>query len=230
VSEATIRRDLLRLEHLGQVVKTYGGAVSNDRTGFESSFQEKASRMAAEKDAIGRLAASLVSEGETVMIDSGTTALRVAVHLHQFNNLTVVTNSLCVAEELGRSPQIHVYILGGQYRARTLDVAGPTAISSIEAFNVDQVFLAVDGIDLTAGLTAADVFAAEMVRAMMRSSRRAHVVADSSKIGRRGFAQIAPITEVDAIITDSGLAPEPLEMFRRSGIEVLVAAVPATGH
>jgi DeoR/GlpR family transcriptional regulator of sugar metabolism len=223
VSAATIRRDLLRLQRLGHLVKTYGGAVSSERTGLESSFNEKMSRNAAEKDAIGKLAAGLVDEGDTIIIDSGTTALRVAANLNPAKSITVVTNSLGVIEELGRHSDITVFILCGQYRPRTLDVAGPTAVNSISTFNVDKGFLAIDGLDFRSGLTSSDVFAAEMCRAMMRASRRAYIVADSSKVGHRGFAQIAPLSEVDALITDTGLSPEHRERLESLDLTVKLA-------
>lgn len=228
VSEATIRRDLLKLQQEGLLVKTYGGAVSSERAGFEFSFKEKLGRRAAEKEAIGRLAAELVDEGDTVMLDSGTTTLRLAAHLKHKKHITVVTNALCVVDELSGAPDIQLFILCGQLRRRTLDVAGPTVVSSIRGFNVDKAFLAVDGIDMGTGLTAADVFSAEVCRAMIRASRKVIVVADSSKFGRRAFAQIESITAVDMLVTDTGLRDEDRQRLEEMGIQVRLAPIEAT--
>ncbi|MCA9418740.1 MAG: DeoR/GlpR transcriptional regulator, partial [Candidatus Omnitrophica bacterium] len=208
VSEATIRRDLTKLERLGFLVKTYGGAILSNSTQYEFSYNERLSRHVEEKERIGKFAATLVKPGESVFLDSGTTTLQIGRHLTHLSDLTIVTAGLAIVQELGSHENLKVFVLGGAYRPHSQDLVGPTLIRTLMDFSVDIAFLSVDGFDPNHGLSAADPNEAETVRAANRIASRSVVVCDSSKAGKKAFARICEIDEVDMIITDSGLSPD----------------------
>ncbi len=222
VSEATIRRDLGKLEKQGHILKTYGGALIVQPTQFEFSYNERLSQHVKEKKAIGACAAGLIQPGNSVLLDSGTTVLRIAEALQDSVGLTVVTTGLPVILKLASNPNIQLYAVGGLFRAKSHDFVGPTLVSNLAMYTVDIAFLSVDGFHPEAGLSASDHSTADAVRAALRIAKRSIVVADSSKGGKRAFARIAAIDEVDMIISDSKLDPSVAEAVQRAGVELML--------
>jgi DeoR/GlpR family transcriptional regulator of sugar metabolism len=222
VSEATVRRDLSELEHSGRILKTYGGAILSDSTLFEVSYQERLSKQVAEKQRIGTFAATLVRPGNSVFLDSGTTTSRVAEHLRDQDELTVVTNSLTVAQSLGPCSGVKLYLTGGLYRPSSMDLLGPVMMQSLASFAVDIAFLSVDGFHSEHGISASDQGEAEAARAAMRIAKRVVVVADSTKGEKRAFAMISQFqgTRIDLIVTDTNLRKGAADALRRLGIRV----------
>lgn len=223
VSESTIRRDLSLLQKQGLVKRTHGGAVPAASTAFEPSFVQKEIEFIEEKDLIGRKAAEMIEEGETVILDSGTTTLQIARHCKHKRNLSVVTNSVHIALELSGSQEIEVIVVGGSLRKNTYALVGPVAEDGLRGLYADKVFLGVNGISPDQGLSTPNIVEASVKRVMLESAREAIVVADHSKVGRATFASIAPIHRIQALISDPGLSELDQRAIEERGVRVILA-------
>ncbi len=225
VSEVSIRRDLERLEQLGLLKRVHGGAVAVPNTSSPRD-PSRALSHASEKERIGRAAAALIREGERIIFDSGTTAIQVARNipgdLITAGNLTVITCSLPIVQELGSWKNIHLILLGGVYLHEYQTLVGPQAIEALKGLHADKMFVGADGLTFTNGVTTANVLEAEVDRALVRSASKIIVVSDSSKIGVIGLTTIMPITEIHTLITDDKASPDFAETLRGYGIEVLL--------
>ncbi|MGH3262899.1 MAG: DeoR/GlpR family DNA-binding transcription regulator [Trebonia sp.] len=226
VSEMTIRRDLETLEADGLARRVRGGAISVVSRSYEPPLAVRATTASAAKAAIGTAAASLVNEGDTVIIDVGTTTLELARALHGRRGLTVVTASLPIAVELGGDPDIRVIVTGGQVRSGELSLTGGITEDVFGALNCDLAFIGVAGIRATPGLTEYNPDDARVKRAAIAAARRSVVLADSSKLGRVAFATVAPLSAVDAVVTDAPAARQPAGELAAAGAEVIEAKVP----
>lgn len=224
VSDMTIRRDLQRLEDEGLLVRTYGGAVAH-LPEQDAAFGVREQSQPEEKEAIARVAASLVNPGDTVILDAGTTTARVARHLHARTGLTVITTSLHVLRELGADDQITLIAAGGTVRQATLSFVGSWAEEMLSQFHADTLFLAATAIDLERGLFNSNVFEIGVKQQMIRSARRVILVADHTKFGRQSTAKIADLADVHCVIADDLIAPETLIALREHHIEVRLAAL-----
>jgi len=223
VSEVTVRSDLDQLSRRGLLVRTHGGAVKTDLLVHDVPLFEKAKKHYDEKQRIGAVAASLVHEGEIVTLDSGSTTLAVAQHLKMKHNLTVITNSLAVANELSPISGIATILTGGSIRRESLSLVGPHAEATLREHFADKVFLGVDGFDVHAGLTTPNLDEARLNRMMLDMSREAIVVTDASKFGRRSMCRIAETERLQKVITDSAIPQADAEHLRSVGIEVIIA-------
>ncbi|MEW8977978.1 MAG: DeoR/GlpR family DNA-binding transcription regulator [Symbiobacterium sp.] len=223
VSESTIRRDLRELEQEGLLERTHGGAVAADPTRAEPSYAEKSDQNRAEKMAIARVAAGMVHDGASIILDAGTTTLEVARLLKDRRDLTVVTNSYPIAAELAEAPGVEVIVTGGSVRGTTLALVGPLAERALEQVNVDITFLGTNGIDLERGLTTPTPAEASVKRRMIAAARKVVVVADSTKAGRVAFATVAPVSKMDMLITDRGMDPRLAGELMAWGVQVLTA-------
>lgn len=218
----TIRRDLRKLEQEGMLHRTYGGAVGNDKVGFEFSFREKMSRLTEEKKRIGKFASTLIEDGDTVTIESGTTCLYLTKHIKNKKNITVVTNALDIVSELHACSGIKIILLGGVYLPETFCVTGPFLEKVIGDIYVDKVFLGTNGVSVERGLTAVDERIAQVNRLMIESAKECIVITDHSKIGKVCFASIAPVTKINKLIVDNGINQEDKARFEENGVEVIV--------
>lgn len=223
VSESTIRRDLSLLEKQGLIKRTHGGAVPATSTAFEPSFIQKEIEFIEEKHSIGRKAAQMIEEGETVILDSGTTTLQIARYCATKRNLTVVTNSIHIALELSGAQEIEVVVVGGSLRKNTYALVGPVAEDGLRGLYADKVFLGVNGISPDRGLSTPNIVEARVKRAMLGAAREAIIVADHSKVGREAFASIAPIDRIQALVTDRGISDSDRRMIEEKGVRVIVA-------
>lgn len=228
VSPMTIRRDLQALEEQGLVEAVHGGARSSLQSPFELSFAQRELVDAEAKRAIGRLAASLVADGDAVALDASTTTLQVARNLVGRRRVTVVTNGIKNAAELGHRPGIDVIVTGGQLH-QTASLVGPFARATIEQLRVDWLFFSVTGITDDLTLTGPSEFDAEMKAAMMSIARRIVLIADSAKFGRNSYVRVAPLSAVHDIVTDGGLAPAWIQLLEESGARLHVAASNGSG-
>lgn len=222
-SEATIRRDLSKLERKGHLIKTYGGALLSTSTQFEFSYNERLLKNVREKKRIGALAAQMVKPGESIFLDSGTTALQIAVNLKHHQDLTVITNAVPIVQELAASIGIRLYLLGGCFRPKSQDLIGPILIKNLANFAVDIAFLSVDGFHIDHGLSASDLSEAEVVQAALKVSKQSVVVADHSKANKRAFAWICPFEDIHLLISDSDLDRQLVDELRQRDIEVELA-------
>ncbi|MGB9803409.1 DeoR/GlpR family DNA-binding transcription regulator [Desulfofundulus sp.] len=222
VSEATIRRDLQELEEAGYLKRTHGGAISNQAATFEPSLAEKEDQYQAEKIAIAEIAVQLVQEGDTVMLDAGSTTLQIARRLKHRKNITIVTNAVNIACELAAG-NTEVILLGGNLRQRTLSLVGPITENILSGLYVDKLFLATNGVDLKKGLTTPNLAEAQTKRAMLNSAGEVILVADHSKFGRVSFSHICNLDRIDCLITDNGAPDAFLATLKKQGLRVLVA-------
>ena len=202
VSEMTIRRDLDELHKQGLIQRIYGGAMANDPAFFEMSVMAKSTQFAYEKEKIGRAAAEMVKDGDTVLMDSGTTTLEVAKNL-KYKKITLITNALNVAIELSVCPQIEIIVAGGILRKTVLNTVGPQTDSFINDLRVDKAFIGVEGVHSENGISVPDLLNAHCKRVMMSIAHQSIVVADHSKLGRNATNKITTLDEVDMVITDS---------------------------
>ena len=225
VSPATIRNDLRELENAGLLKRTHGGAISNSKTKFELDSYQKEVKNHAEKLAIAKYAASLVEDGDTVAIDTGTTTLELAKNLRDKKNVTVVLNDILIASYLEENTDINVILTGGGLRKNFHCTLGPIAIRALGGLSVDKAFMATNGISIKKGLTTPDINQAEVKRAMIEIASEIIVLCDSTKIGNNGFAQVAPVTSIHRLITDDGIADGDIADFEAQGIVVDVVKV-----
>lgn len=225
VSESTVRRDLKDLEESGMVRRTHGGAVALIQAdNSEPSYVEKEDRFRLQKEAIAREAAALVREGDTLILDSGTTTYYLAKAIKTIPRLTVVTNSIVVAQELAQQSNISLVLTGGTVRYETLAMVGPMAERALEQLRVDKTFLAINGIDPVAGLTTPSITEAEMKRKMIHAGREVILLADHSKYGKSVFAKVADLKDIDRLIADPLLPETAMKELEEAGVQLTIAA------
>lgn len=219
-SQVTIRKDLEVLHSQGLLYRTHGGALPI-RTGalLDPSLREKEKLHRKEKLRIAQAAAQLVKEGQSVVLDSGTTTTCIAHALRDFRNLTVITNAVNIAAELAGTA-IEVVLTGGILRENSFSLVGPIAEESLRRLSADLLFLGVDGFDVRFGLTTPNLLEAKVNRVMVEISRRTVVVCDSSKFGRRSLSLIVPPSAVHQTITDGRIPKSDLGALEEAGIEV----------
>ena len=222
VSEATIRRDLVELTREGQVVRTHGGVMSRSRFVLEPPYQAKATVNIEEKQRIGRQAAKFVHNGDAIFLNAGTTAFELARNLKAHRDLTVVTNAANIALELIASPEIRVMLTGGVLREKTLALVGPLAERSAHELFVCKTFLGINNIDLKRGIAMHSQMEAEANKAFIKFARENTVIIDASKFQTPALALIAPLTEVQRVITDKRAPMEAVDALRGQGIEVVL--------
>ncbi len=221
-SHVTIRSDLEILHSQGLVQRIHGGALPVQVGALlDPSLREKEKQHRLEKQRIAEAAAALVKEGQSVVLDSGTTTTAVARALRKLHNLTVITNAVNIAAELAGTP-IEVILTGGTLRENSFSLVGPLAEESLRHLSADILFLGVDGFDVHFGLTTPNVLEAKVNRVMMDMSRQTVVICDSSKFGRRSLSLIAPPASIHLMITDNRISKTDLRLLKEAGIEVTV--------
>ncbi len=222
-SAVTIRSDLNELHQRGLIQRSHGGAVIQDTVYRESPVQDRIKNQSKEKQRIGALAATLVKEGETIILDSGTTTLEVARHLRNFRNLQVITNGLNIAMELLGSRGIQTIIMGGTVRDDSASVVGRSTEDMLEQFSADKLFLCGAGCDPDFGVSGTNLDETMANRAMLRAAREIIVVADSSKFIKRSMSLITTFSEVDLVISDVLLPEEMQNRIRSFGCKLVLA-------
>ncbi|MFC6159443.1 DeoR/GlpR family DNA-binding transcription regulator [Kribbella jiaozuonensis] len=220
VSGATIRRDLQTLSRNQLLVRTHGGALSN-QAGDEKPTRVKAILRQAEKRTIGRAAAAFVEEGAVVGMTGGTTALELSRALAQRRGITVVTNAINIAAELVGHAGVRLVLIGGLARS-SYELVGPAAEAMLANYHLDVAFIGVDGLTPEEGCTTYDEMEAQTDLAFLRRARRSVVIADSSKIGRVTFARISRLSDITDIVTDRNAHPDQLESLERAGVRVTI--------
>ncbi len=229
VSPPTIRTDLTRLEEQGLLRRTHGGAIAIGNTLYEPPFAERAVLHLDEKRAIALAAISFVHEDETILLDAGTTCHEIALLLREFNRLTVITNSLAIAQTLTENDGIEVVLIGGTLQPRRRATLGPLAAHFLDPIHCDRAFIGMSGVHPTAGFSVIDFDAADIKGKMITKSRQSIAVADSSKIGQIAFACVAPLDAVSLLITDSGILTEDRLALEETGLRLHLAdPIPAT--
>ncbi|GAA3763461.1 DeoR family fructose operon transcriptional repressor [Spinactinospora alkalitolerans] len=206
VTYETIRRDLTALERHGVLRRVHGGAIPVERLGFEPTLTVRDSVMTEEKERIAKAALAELPDEGAILLDAGSTTGRLAEQLPTDRELTVVTNSVSIALTLTPRTNINLMLLGGRLRTRTQATVDGWALQALEETFVDVAFMATNGVSAERGLTTPDTAEAMVKRAMIRSARRAVLLADHTKVGNDHFTRFATVDDVDCIITDTGLA------------------------
>ncbi|TDX45305.1 DeoR/GlpR family DNA-binding transcription regulator [Orenia marismortui] len=221
VSSSTIRRDLQQLEDSGLINRTHGGAVVAEGRKFEPSFIEKEKEHPNAKKKIAKQALELIEDGDTIILDAGTTTTELARLLEELSDLTIVTNATNIALELSTSKH-QIILTGGILKKKTLAMVGPIAELNLRNLNPDKVFLGANGITLSDGLTTPDLVEANTKKAMLERAKEVIILADHSKFGETAFVKIAEIKDIDTIITDRDLNRETLKKFKEN-VEIILA-------
>lgn len=219
-SEVTIRNDLAELDKEGVLERTHGGARKTQRAYYNMTLKERGTRNAEIKQRIAQAAAELVHDGDTLLINSGTTTHFVAQQLRDKRKLKVVTNSISIAMELGDLSNINVILLGGNVNIDYTFTYGDDTLAQLRKYKADKLILSVDGIDEEAGITTYHAEEAEVNKAMIERAHRNIVVADHTKIGYECFAAVAPLEAIEYLITDGQAGSGKLDMLGRRGVEI----------
>ena len=223
VTEVTIRQDLEKLEKDGLVIKEHGGAFLKDIKDQVQSFSLGHKENIDKKELIAKKCVEFIENGDSIILDSGSTTTEIAKHLKGFKNLTVITNALNIALMLGAEPGIELIVTGGEFKPPTLSLTGQKAADSFKGLNVQKLFLATAGISLKAGLTYPSISDLVVKKAMIEAADTTYLVADSTKIGKSAFASLGALSLIDYIITDNGIEEKHKEIFKNNEIELIIA-------
>jgi len=219
VSQVTVRSDLRDLEAKGLVVRVHGSALS----ACHPAMRDRQASNLAQKEAIAKAAGSMVGEGESVMICSGTTPALVARYLLGKKDVNVVTNSTLILPYARVNAGLNITMVGGEFRPQSEALVGPAAVSQLQVFHVGIAFLGTDGLTLEHGLTTMLPENAEIVRIMCHQADKKVLVVDSSKFGSKGFVKILSIEDIDVIITDNRFPKDAIAEIRKLGVQVVIA-------
>jgi DeoR family glycerol-3-phosphate regulon repressor len=222
VSDETIRRSIRPLVERGLVLRVHGGIVLPDPL-QEPPFLRRMQESRAAKQRIAALAARQVHDGDSLILDNGSTTAYLALALAGHANLVIVTNSAEIARMLATRNGNRVYMAGGELRADDAAAFGPAAHEFVEQFEVQHAFLSVGAISVDNGFMDFHLCEAEFSRVAMRRAERVMVIADSSKFGRKGFVRVCGFESVDLLVTDAVPPPDLSGGFRESELQVLVA-------
>lgn len=223
VSEVTVRQDLQKLEADGHIAREHGGAylksVPQQVRAMALAHQENREA----KQRIGRAAAALVADGETIILDSGSTTTEVAANLLGRHDMTVITNALNIALMLGAEPGFDVHMSGGQFKAPTLSLSGERSADYFRDLYAQKLFLATGALDVGSGLSYPSLSDIALKRAMIHSAQSICLVADSSKIGVRSFCVLGGLDRVDTLVTDSGIGNDDRRAIEAAGVKIIIA-------
>lgn len=224
VSEVTVRNDLKTLEEKNLLLRARGGAFRFDHfVGMVPGLSEKAKIHYAEKVRIGKIAALLIHESDTIILGSGTTTAEIGKNLPPLKEVTVITNALNIANNLIIKPNVKLIIPGGYHRQNSHSLIGPLAERNLENFYVDKVFIGIDGFDVRMGIYTFNVEEAHLNRIMIEIAREVIIVADSSKFLRKSLSLICSVNRINTVVTDDGILTEDRRKLQDSGVKVLIA-------
>lgn len=223
ISAVTIRGDLEALAKAGAIARSHGGALPASVARIDTPLNIKETRRLTEKRRIGAAAAKLIGDGETVILDSGSTTVEIArcIRQRKWRSLTVITNALNIALELNGLTGVRVMMLGGMLRPTSYSLAGPDAEQALSKLSADRLFLGVDGLDPQIGVTTPDPQEAALNALMVRVSRETVAVLDSSKLGQRSLSVIAPVESLHVVITDTSASHKAIDDLRERGVQVM---------
>lgn len=224
ISAVTIRGDLEALSRAGKITRSHGGALPAAVARIDTPLPIKETRRLAEKRRIGATAAKLINDGETVILDSGSTTVEIARHIRQrkWQSLTIITNALNIALELSGLAGVRVMMLGGLLRPTSYSLAGPDAEKALSNLTADRLFLGVDGLDPQVGVTTPDPQEASLNALMVDVSREVVAVLDASKLGQRCLSRIAAVEDIHLVITDTSAPREYSDALRDRNVQVML--------
>jgi DeoR family transcriptional regulator of aga operon len=220
-TSVTIRKDIAILEQRGLLKRTHGGAIKPRKLFHGLALNEKEKLNLEEKIRIAKKAAKLISEGDTIILDSGSTTSFIAKEIKHMKGITVITNAINIVSILLNS-DIDVILIGGLLLKETSTLVGPLADDVLRKISADKLFIGVDGIDFEVGLTTPNILEANTSRVMMEMSGEIILVVDASKFGRRSLGVISKVSEVNSIITTKKLSENELKKFADYDVEVFI--------
>lgn len=223
VSSMTIRRDLNAMAEDGMVTLEHGGAVLNNGSLFERNMSFKSEINATEKQRIAAKCMEYINEGDSIFLDAGTTPNEVAVLLRGKRNISVLTHSLMVANTTANMRNIKLIMCPGEFRENSMAFLGPLTDDFIQHFQIDTLFLSLEGIDLNDGLSVVDVQDGHTKKVLVEKAKRVICIADHSKFNKSFFYKIAPVADVDLVVTDTGLDAATQELFRQNNVPLVLA-------
>ncbi len=221
ISVVSIRNDLAHLEKKGLLIKTRGGAIKSQPVNFDLSLNQKLKINYTEKQKIGKKAIEFVKNGDSIVIDSGSTTLEVAKNLEEFD-INLITNSLPIADICADFKKVNVIIPGGELRPEMRSLIGPITLNTINELRCDIAFIGADSISIDSGIYTPLISEAAISRAMIKIAKKVIVVVDSSKFSRKSLAKISSLDYIDIIITDNNIKKEELSKLQSTGIEVIL--------
>ncbi|KJG36162.1 DeoR faimly transcriptional regulator [Photobacterium angustum] len=222
VSEVTIRNDLNRLERKGCLTRCYGGARLNRQFVFERPFGEKKQMQCKIKAKLGEYAASLINNGDKIILDSGSTLEQVALNLDDKNDLVVMTNGINIAYHLANKNNLSLMLTGGFMRSNSYSICGSMGEEFLSEYHFNTFFLGVDGFDKSLGITTPHQAEANINRKMLEAAQNVIAVTDSSKFNRQSFCMIAHPKQLNMLITDSGIPQDYYNELTTQGIDVRI--------
>ncbi len=220
VSDMTVRRDLDLMQSHGEIIHTHGGAALARRLTFEFAFRDRQNRNHDLKEAIARRAVEHVKDGDTVMLDTGTTTLAVAAALAGARRVTIITTSLAIVSQVQFAENIEVILLGGFLRAGSPDVHGPLTERNIDYFKTDVAFMGADAVGADGVTYAEDLRIVSLDRKMAFNTHKVIIVADSAKFGKTAMCRVFEPGEYDRILTTAGLDKGILAPLQEKNITV----------
>jgi DeoR/GlpR family transcriptional regulator of sugar metabolism len=229
VSPSTIRRELGAMEGEGLLVRTHGAAHLRVPIDYDFPYANRAAKQLEEKRAIALAAMQLITPGTVLALVGGTTCTALARMLRPLDDLTIVTSAINVALELQGQSSKRVIVTGGTLNRNSYELVGSQTISSVENFHCEMAFLGASGITPEYGLSMSDEPEAAVGRALVASAERAVVLADHTKLSKRGLVRVCPLEQVSLLVTDARAAPEQVVSLRRAGLEVIVAELQTAG-
>jgi len=223
VTEVTIRQDLEKLEKDGLLVREHGGAFLKNIKDQVSSFSVANHDNMDKKELIAAKCLEYIENGDTIILDSGSTTTEIAKKLKGNRHLTVITNALNIALMLGAEPDIEVIMTGGEFKPPTLSLTGQKAADFFKGINIQKLFLATAGLSLKSGLTYPSISDLVVKKAMIDAAETTYLVADSTKFGKSAFASLGALSLINYVITDSGVEDSHKEVFKAHEIELIIA-------
>ncbi len=222
VSEVTIRTDLQALAERKLIVRTHGGAIPASDGRHDIALAMRRQKQVQEKGRIGQAAAALVADGDAIFVDSSSTALTLLPHLKNRRQLTIITNSLAVAQEMQDTPTVKVVMPGGTLHNDTASVIGTEGLKLLQKYNIQKGFFGAHGLTLAEGLTDVDADEADVKRELVAMCRQSIALLDATKWGQVGLASFARPQDINLIITDADAPEEMLAQIGQLGIEIIV--------
>ena len=224
VSEVTIRNDLDLFESKNLLIRARGGAMKyENNVGIDYGIFEKDKINFSEKQKIGKRAAELIKESETIILDSGTTTIEIAKNLADIKSLSVITNAFNIVGQLIMNQNINVIVPGGSLRKNSHSLVGPLAEKNLKNFYVDKAFIGVDAFDSEVGIYTPNIEEASLNQMMINIAKEVILVVDSSKFNRRSLAFICPISKINTVVTDEKISAADHKQLQDSGVEVIIA-------
>ena len=218
----TIRSDLDALERAGYLERVQGGAVLTAVNYYNLEFLRRKKDNSEAKKKIASAVSELIQDGDTILINSGTTTYFTAIELKKHKKLNIVTNSLTAAIELGSNPSLKVILLGGEINSQDSFTYGNDVLEQLKRYKANYAILSIDGICLGDGVTTIHAEEAMVDRMMMERAKETVIVADSRKLGKEGFVYVCDVKDVSKLITEKGAEPGFIRQMRDAGIQVIL--------